>query len=121
MDLAIENNFQVILNSTSKITLKEDTHETSPSFLTFTRNINKFDVNNTPNYIQMSNEYEVQLKHGSKIKSRLLNRNWSNLRKFRNMAKEEKRVNKQKVSISLTEFDFDKIKTNKNKHRFEHI
>ena len=71
--------------------------------------------------MQMSNEYEVQLKHGSKIKSRLLNRNWSNFRKFRNLVKEDKRVNKQRISVSLTQFDFDNIKTNKNKHKFEHI
>ena len=64
----------------------------------------------------MSNEYIVQLKYGSKIKSRLLNRNWSNFKKFDNEVKEEERVSNQRVSISLTQFDFYKIKNNKNKH-----
>ena len=50
-----------------------------------------------------------------------MNRNWSNFKKFSNVVKEEKRVNKQRVSISLTQFDFYNIKNNKNKHRFEHI
>ena len=30
------------------------------------------------------------------------------------MVKEEKRFTKERVSVSLTQFDFDKIKTNKN-------
>ena len=32
---------------------------TSPTFLTLTRNTNKFDDKNIQNYKQMSNEYEV--------------------------------------------------------------
>ena len=54
-----ENNLQVILNNTSKITFKDDMFVTSPTFLTLTRNTNKFDDKNIQNYMQMSNEYEV--------------------------------------------------------------
>lgn len=79
--------------STSKVTLKEETQVSSPTFLTLTGIKNKFEVNNFSNYMQINNEYEVELKHGSKIKSRLLNRNWSSFRKISNVVEEEKQVN----------------------------